>query len=1036
MNKIFTLIALFTACFCFAQQEVSGTVKDANAMPLGGVTVMVQNTDRGTITDFDGNFTINASTGEMLQFSYVGFISQTLEINTQSELAIIMQEDSQQLNAVVVTALGIKKETKSLGYAVQEVKGQALEKAKEPNFVNSLTGRVAGLSVKNSTDLFQNPDIDLRGATPLLVIDGIPDRTLDIWKVNADDIDNVSVLKGATASALYGSVGRNGAIMITTKRGKQGKLTVSFSNSTLFQPSFIRVPDVQTQYGNGNQGVYAYVNGSGGGTEGGGWIWGPRLDQADASTPSGFFETPQYNSPVNAATGELTAIPYISRGKDNIKNFFETGLIQTNNMSVGWGNDIANLRMSLSNVYQKGIVPNTDLKNLSFSLAGSIKPSENLTINSSLTYNKQFTNNFPEVGYGPTNYLYNLVLWTGADVDVRDLRDYWRDGQVGIQQRHFNRSYYNNPYFQAYEYKRGYDKTNIFGNASFEYKVSDELSVKGRTGMNEYSLYRDFKEPKSYIGYGAKSRGNYTINQTNYFDITSDLGLRFEKQFSDDFSLTGEAAYSNYYRNSKYTSSATDGLNVPGFYNLDNNAGATLFGSNLDEKETINSFYAFADLEFYNAFYLSLTGRNDKVSTLPDGNNSYFYPSVSGSVVLSSLFEMPEWINFAKVRGSWSRVSEGKLRNNDTDNYPYRYVQGYEKGVTWDGTPSNLFPGTLIFSGLKPETSDTWEIGTNFRILKNRLGIDVAYYEARDYNNLVYNPVSDASGYSTIAVNGSEFKRKGLEITLDATPVKTDNFEWNTLINLSHYRRYQTEIYGGRLQTENYIKEGERTDRIYYNDGYQTNPEGEVIYENGFPVSDPNPRYIGYDEPDLVYGISNTLKYKNVQLSFLFDGRLGGLMYSTTNQKMWWGGTSKGTLNPFREDANAGENTYVGPGVVVTGGSVAYDVNGNITEDSRTYAPNEEPVNYINFMQTTSNYPYKNYHYYKENFIKLREITLTYQFAEKLLEKLPFDALDVSLVGRNLWLASKIPNVDPDSGVDNLQAPSTRNIGFNINARF
>lgn len=997
---------------------------------------MVQGTNRGTITDFDGNFSISASTGEILQFSYVGFTSQSVEVTDQTEINITMQEDSQQLNAVVVTALGIKKETKALGYSVQEVQGEALEKAKEPNFVNSLTGRVAGLSIKNSTDLFQNPDIDLRGATPLLVIDGIPDRTLDIWKVNADDIENVSVLKGATASALYGSVGRNGAIMITTKKGKEGKLSVTFNNSTLFQPSFTRVPDVQTTYGNGNQGTYTYVDGRGGGTEGGGWIWGPRLDQADPSTPSGFFETTQYNSPSDPNTGELTPIPYISRGKDNIKNFFRTGLIQTNNLSVGWGNETANLRMSLSNVYQKGIVPNTDLKNISFSLAGTINPSDNLTINSTLTYNKQYTNNFPEVGYGPTNYLYNLVLWTGADVDVRDLRNYWREDQVGIQQRHFNISYYNNPYFQAFEYNRGYDKTNIFGNLYFEYEINDALSIKGRTGINEYSLYRTYEEPKSYIGYGAKSRGNYTIAQTKYFDITSDIGIRFEKRFSDDFSLTGEAAYSNYYRNQKYTSSATDGLNVPGFYNLDNNAGSTFFAENLDEKETINSFYAFADLEFYNAFYLSLTGRNDKVSTLPDGNNSYFYPSVSGSVVLSSLFELPEWVSFAKMRGSWSRVSEGKLRNNGTDNYPYRYLQAYEKGVTWDGTPSNYFPNTLISPNLKPETSDTWEVGANFRILKGRLGIDVAYYEARDYNNLLFNPISDASGYETRAINGDEFKRKGLEITLNATPVKTENFKWNTLVNLSHYRRYQTEIFGDRQQTEGYIRQGERTDRIYYNGGYQTNPEGHVIYENGFPVSDPNPRYIGYGEPDLVYGISNTLNYKNLQLSFLFDGRLGGLMYSTTNQKMWWGGTSKGTLNEFRVDANNGENTYVGPGVVVTGGNVTFGANGSITEDTRTYAPNEEPVNYINFMQTTSNYPYKNYHYYKETFIKLREVTLTYQFTDKLLERTPFDALDVSLVGRNLWLASKIPNVDPDPGVDNLQAPSIRNIGFNINARF
>ncbi|RAJ17722.1 TonB-linked SusC/RagA family outer membrane protein [Gelidibacter algens] len=1030
MKKILPLLIVLLSFAGFAQQQVSGTVKDPNGVPLGGVTVMVPDTSRGTVTDFDGKFSIEVTSGEVLQFSYIGFTKQNVTITNQTNLEILLSENAESLNTVVVTALGIKKEVKALGYAVQEVEGTTLEKAKEPNFINQLSGRVAGLNIKNSTDLFQNPTIQLRGATPLLVIDGIPDRTLDIWKVNSDDIETISVLKGATASALYGSVGRNGAIMITTKRGKEGKLSVSVNNSTLFQTDFIRVPDVQTTYGNGNRGVYAYKNGSGSGTEGGGWIWGPRLDQADPTTASGFFETTQYNSPIDPASGELLSIPYISRGKDNIKNFFETGLVQSNNVSVSWGNDKADVRMSISNNYQKGIVPNTDLKNTSFNIAGTIRPSDNLTINGTLTYNKQFTSNFPEVGYGPTNYLYNLILWTGTDVDVRDLKNYWRPGQEGIQQQHFNISYYNNPYFQAYEYLRGYNKTNVYGNASFNYDITEGLSLKGRTGINEYSLYRDYKEPKSYIGYGSKSRGNFSIAQTEYFDITSDMGLHYEKKLSDNFGLTAEVAYVNYYRNSKNTSQSTDGLNVPGFYNLANNAGATLFGSNREEKETINSFYGFVDLEFYNAFYLSLTGRNDKVSTLPDGNNSFFYPSASASIVLSSLFDLPDWVSFAKLRGSWSRVSEGKIGDD-----PYNYILAYEKGTTWNGTPSTYFGSNLLSPNLKPETSDTWEVGANFRIFQNRLGVDLAYYQARDYNNLIYSPISDASGYNSILLNGNQFKRKGIEITLDATPIKTENFKWTAQVNLSHYRRYQEEIYGDREHTEGYIRVGDRTDKIYYS-VYQTNADGQVIFENGLPVSDPYDRFLGYDEPDLTYGISNTLNFKNLSLSFLLDGRLGGLMYSTTNQKMWWGGTSKGTVNQFREDAVNGENTYVGEGVVVTGGSVSYDVNGTITEDTRTYAPNDVAVNYISFMQTTSNYQNKNYHFYKESFIKLREVTLTYQFKDSFLKRTPFNALDVSLVGRNLWLASKISNVDPDSGVDNLQAPATRNIGFNINAKF
>lgn len=1031
-------LTLFSAQIVQAQDiAVTGTVTDAeNAQPLPGASIVLKGSMTGVVTDFDGNFEISVpSKKSVLTVSYVGYTTQDVSVGNQTNIQIALQVKASSLDEVVVTALGIKKETKALGYAVQEVKGSSLEKAKEPNIINSLTGRVAGLNIKNSTDLFQNPEISLRGASPLLVIDGIPDRTTDIWKINADDIENISVLKGATASALYGSVGANGAIMITTKKGEQGKLTVSINSSTMFQPSYIRVPNVQTRYGNGNHGTYAYIDGTGSGSEGGGWLWGPKVDQLDPSTPSGFWETPQYNSPVDPVTGELVPIPYTSRGKDNINNFFRTGMLQTNSVSVDWGNDKASYRMALSNIYQLGMVPNTDLGNTSFSLGGTLTPSDNFTISSSLTYNKQYTDNFPSVGYGPTNYLYNLVLWTGVDVDVNDLKNYWREGQEGFQQRHFNISYYNNPQFQAHEYLQGYYKDNIFGNVAFEYNLTPELSLKGRSGVNAYNLHRTYKEPKSYIGYGDKSRGNFTVADYNYFDITTDVGLRYEKQITDNFNVSGEVAYSNFFRQSNQGSTQTDGLNIPGFYNLANNAGSSFIASNREEKNTIQSAYAFVDLEFYRAFYLSLTGRNDKVSTLPEGNNSFFYPSISGSMVLSSLFQMPNWFSFAKLRGSWSRVSEGQIRLNSNDENPYRYIQAYDQGTIWGGVPSASFGSNLLSPGLKPETSDSWEIGANVRFFGNRLGFDATYYEARDYNNLIYSPISDASGYESILLNGDVFKRKGLEMVLNATPVRTEDFSWDLLMNLSQYRRYQDEIYGDKQQTDDFIKVGDRTDRIYASIP-QISEDGEVIFENGFPLDDPYRRYIGYDEPNWSFGISNSLHYKNISLSFLLDGRIGGLMYSSTNQKMWWGGQHPGTVNQFRDDANNGESTYIGQGVKVVGGNVEYDINGNITNDTRVFEPNDVAVNYINFMQETSNYHNNNFHYYKETFIKLREVTFTYNFTGKQLDKTPLDALSLSLVGRNLWLSSDIPNVDPDLGSDNLHAPSSRDMGMNVTLKF
>jgi TonB-dependent SusC/RagA subfamily outer membrane receptor len=299
------------------------------------VSILEKGTSQGTATDSDGKFTLSVtSESSVLVFSFIGYKTQEVAVNGRTAIDIIMEQDVTALSEVVVTALGVEKEVKSLGYAVQSVKGESVTKAREPNIINSLTGKVAGLQIQNQTDLFQDPVIKLRGAAPLIVIDGVPSVDNDIWKINADDIESYSVLKGATASALYGSIGRNGAIMITTKRGNQFKTTVEVNSSTMFQPSFIRIPNVQTTYGNGYNGQYAYVDGSGSGTEGGGWIWGPKLNQPDPSTPSGFWETTQFNSPVDPETGELVPLPFLARGDNNVKDFFQTGVISTNNISV------------------------------------------------------------------------------------------------------------------------------------------------------------------------------------------------------------------------------------------------------------------------------------------------------------------------------------------------------------------------------------------------------------------------------------------------------------------------------------------------------------------------------------------------------------------------------------------------------------------------------------------------------------------------------------------------------------------------------
>jgi TonB-linked SusC/RagA family outer membrane protein len=1049
-GRVLTAAMLF-ACFllidhsALSQQiSVSGSVT-SEGNPLPGVTIFEKGTAKGTATDANGNYKLDLSSPSVtLVFSFIGFKTQEVAVNGRTEINIEMVEDITSLEEVVVTALGVQKETRSLGYATQSVEGSEITKAREPNVINSLTGKVAGLQIQNQTDLFQAPVMKLRGSQPLIVIDGVPSVDADIWKINADDIESYNVLKGANASALYGSIGRNGAIMITTKRGRQKKTAVEINSSTMFQPSFIRIPEVQTTYGNGNNGQYAYVDGSGNGTEGSGWIWGPKLDQPDPSTPSGFWETTQFNSPVDPVTGELVPLPFISRGKDNVKDFFQTGIISTNNISVSGGGENSDFRLSVANTYQKGIVPNTQLNNTSFTVSGGFQLTKNFKADASLTYNRQYTDNFPEVGYGPTNYLYNLVLWTGPDVDVNDLRNYWTEGQEGIQQRHFNKSWYNNPYFQAYEFLRGYQRDNVFGQIKLDYTILPGLDLTLRTGINQYNLDRSWKEPKSYIAYDYISNGNYSLLNDGGLNLNTDFIARYNTQLSEDIGLTVSVGGANRWNSLRKNFVKTDGLVIPGFYNLLNTQnplqGVDRFDPIVHDTQTeekVNSVYGTIDVEFWNSLFLGFTARNDWVSTLAVDNNSFFYPSISLSGVISDWVDLSSLeLSFLKIRGSWSRVTDGKITALDDvlgKGYPYQHIQAYSPGVSWNSNPSLSFPSTLIGSDIKPESSDTYEIGMDARFFNGRLGLDVALYRIKDFDAIIQVPMSNSSGYDYRLENGAEFLRKGMEVTLSGTPVENDNVTWNVLVNWSLFHKYLEAVYDGSDKID-FIKTGTRWDQIY-GFTYMHTPGGKlVMQDNGFPKDDPYTRKLGHTDPDYIFGIQNTVTFNNFTLNVSLDGRVGGKMYSTTNQKMWWGGTHPGTVNQFRDDANNGLSTYVADGVVVVEGDVTYDEEGNILSDTRVYAPNTTPVNYISWNVNTSNAHLN--HYYDQSFVKLREVMITYNVPSDLLAKTFLTRASISLVGRNLALWSDVKEVDPDSGLDNLQTPSTRNMGINLNFIF
>lgn len=1019
-SRLFILLSVFIGSAAYAQQRVvSGTVVDGETNePLPGVAVQIVGTDKGQITDLDGEYTINLLPEEnQLAFIYLGFTTQTVEVGSRSIINITLETATTGLNEVVVTALGIEKDVKSLGYSVTEFEGNNMVKAKEPNPISTLTGKVAGLSIRTPTDFFQDPIIEMRGGTPLIVIDGVPNPNADFWEISADDIENISVLKGATASALYGSIGRDGALLITTKRGKD-KLSVSLNSSTQFQTGFLRVPETQQVYGQGDNGQYEWL---GPDASNGVWVWGPKMD--------GSYSAVQIDS-----NGE--EVPFVNQGANNMENFFRTGLLQSTNVSVTGGNDQGSFRVSLNNTYQSGQVPNTDLDIKGLTVSGSYKLSEKLTADASLTYGRQESDNYPNLGYGSQSYLYTL-MWMGNNFDIRDFEDYWLPGREGTQQKQWNSQWFNNPYFIANEYNRGWYRNSTYGQINLNYKVTEGLNFTVRSGFSYYSLLSTEKEPISYLrGFNDISLGNYFITNESNYNFNTDAVLSYSKSVSDNFSLS--ANLGGAIRDAQYLQSGvyTDGLIVPEFYNLANSANP-ITGENRQADERVASIYSTLDLEIYNAFYLGFTARNDWVSTLPLENNSFFYPSVSASAVISDVVEMPKAISFAKIRASFAQVSDGLINNGSgLSNRPYNHIIAYNEGTSWNNVNSVDFPSTKINPDLQPATSSTWEIGLDTRFFEGRLNLDVAYYNILDFNNIIAVPVSDASGFSFRLENAGEFRRRGVEILLSGTPIKTTNFSWTVSTNWTQYRRFLEESPDGSGRF-NQIDEGDRMDEIW-DETYMRTPSGRYIIENGSRVADPFLRNLGYNDADWVYGLQQTFAYKNWSLGISADGRIGGKILSVTNAEMFWAGTHPGTVIPERDDANQGMSTYIDPGVVVVEGSVEYDNFGNILNDSRVYAPNTTAVNYISWAKNIygNEETYGDF-YFDETFLKLREVILTFSIPAKVLEKTVFSEANFSFVGRNLLLFTDVPQIDPDQGFDDqFQSPSTRNFGFNFNLTF
>lgn len=1020
-------------------RTITGKVTDEEGMPLSGATISLKGTTVGTSTDEDGNYSISVSTEDkVLIFSSVGYVPQEIVIERQTVMNVVLQDQVGDLDEVVVTALGIRREEKSLGYAVQKVQGASIQTAKEPNLLSNLTGKIAGLNIQNPPGLFEDPRISLRGSSDILVVvDNVPVET-NFWNLSPDDIEEMSVLKGPAAAALYGSRGQNGAILITTKKGggKDGKIEVAINSSSMFQSGFVYMPETQSLYGSGEWGKYHWADGAGAGTyDGDSYAWGPKLDQRDPSTQSGFMEIEQWDSPIDPVTNKRIPTPFVSRGKDNVNNFFQNGHILSNNVALGASTERTNYRFSLTQMDQKGIDPNTKVDATTIAFSGGHTFSDKFSVESSVNYNKQYSDNYPRTSYYSDNNMYNILVWMPSDIDVRGLKDYWETGQEGVRQRNFNYSYYNNPYFIANEYLQEYKKDVVYGFASLSYQFNPELRLTYRSNINWNTRYRAEKRPKGFVGYSADYRnGGFYPDYTYNFELNNEFLLTYDKTFNEGWSVNAVVGGNNRTNNYRSMSISASALSIPGVYNI-GNAAVPITGTNSTSEKLVNSLYGSANIGYRNGLFLTLTGRNDWSSGMPVKHNSYFYPSVSFSGVLSEFITMPEYISQVKLRSAWIRVGG--------DMSPYSSQASYSYGPIWGSTPTLYLGGTLYPDNIEPDFKNTIEMGGDFRFFENRLGFDVTYFEDTFSNMITTSDISVPSGYTSRLINSDKkTRRKGWEATLSATPVKTSDFNWEINLNWSRLRDYLITAESGKEGRDGYVKEGEMYGDWIFRNEFDRSPDGEVVYRNGFPVRSSGNSNLGFGEHKWFGGFTSNFRYKNWFLSFSVDGRWGGLLYSRLNQKLWESGKHKDSAIELYRDADSnGEKAFVGQGVSVVSGEVQYDSEGFVVSDNRVFESNETPVYYRDWVNSYYNQAIYESSVFDASFLKLREVVFSYTLPKNALKGLFIQDAEISFIGRNLFLWTKDEsNMDPDmkgaAGESRLYVPTPRNIGFNLKLKF
>lgn len=1070
-TALFAVLQLF-AITLFAQTNTyTSTIFDENKQPLPYVNIHEINSKNYTTSSEQGTFTLKTSSKNFtVSFSFIGYTSKEIIIkNGNFPNQIVLQPSSEQLNEVVVTALGIKREKQSLVSSVTTIKPGKLTEVTLTNIVNSLAGQVAGVQVTNgSSGVGSSSRIVIRGENslssgnqPLFVVDGVPISNEQITsdlvndgalqevdygngasEISPDDIASISILKGAGSAALYGARAANGVVLITTKRGKKKKgLGVSI-NSSLTVESLLTLPDYQNVYGGGSNGQYSFQNGAGGGVNDGGLSsYGPLLDQGLLINQ---FDSPSVDINGNVvragdvisrtqADGTLTPItatPWVSN-PDNVRDFFKTGITRQNNIAISSAGEKGSGRVSYSNLRNEGIVPNTDLKRDGISLSLNQEVNEKLNVNTFLNYINTRSGNRPNLGYGYENPLYGFN-WTGRQANIDSFRDYWQAGQEGSQHFDINYNWLTNPYLTVFENTNSFNKNRVLGNAAAVYTITDKLSVTARAGIDTYNDKREFRRA---VSTNANLEGSYREDNVYFRELNTDVLFSYEDAINKNWDYTLSAGANRFDQEIEYSYTLASQLAIPDIFTLANAKTALVAESNTFTKR-INSVYGTGNLAFKNALYFDFTYRNDWSSTLPQDSNSFGYYSAGMSAVVSNLVKLPKTISFLKLRFSGASVG------NDTD--PYQNNQNFLLNQNYGSDFRVTNENVLKNSNLKPERLNAFETGFEAWFLKNRLQVDASAYQNTSVDQIISSPISQASGFGNFNVNGGKVRTRGLEILVSGAIIKNKNFKWESSVNFSTSRSIVTELPEGVDQfvtgSANVFSGAGGSNSVFYiareggrvGDMYGTGfveIDGQTLHDaNGLPVQDPNLRLLGNYNADFQLGFNNKFTYKNVDMSFLFDWRQGGTIVSRTKAL----GSTSGVL---RETLIGRETGIVGAGVVNIG-----------TDDTPQYVTNTTNVSAQTYNNSFFDRGNEASALYDASYLKLRQLSIYYNFTKDLVNSIGFEKIKIGLTGSNLLLFTENPHFDPElnalqeqsitQGVEDFSYPSTRSIGVSIKTEF